>query len=71
MTKDRKRSEGSRKSVNYDMVGIFVQLCFNMGLKQEEMHGNYEELRDYVDELHKKIEELDKELQQFRNCLKT
>jgi predicted RNase H-like nuclease (RuvC/YqgF family) len=58
-----------RKNSNYDMLGVFVQLCFNMGLKLEELHESHEELQDYVNELHKKIARLDQELQDFRDSL--
>jgi hypothetical protein len=65
------KNRGNRKNSNYDMLGIFVQLCFNMGLKLEEMHTNNEELVEHVEKLSEKISLLDKELQAFRDCLKS
>jgi hypothetical protein len=63
------KNRGNRKNSNYDMMGIFVQLCFNMGLRLEESHARYEELLEYVDELHEKITQFDKELKNFRDSL--
>jgi predicted RNase H-like nuclease (RuvC/YqgF family) len=64
-----KRSAESRKNTNYDMLGVFIQLCFNMGLKLEELHESHDELQECVNELQEKVECLDKELQCFRDSL--
>jgi uncharacterized coiled-coil DUF342 family protein len=65
-----KRGKGREKeSVHYDMVGIFVQLCYKTSMKLEELHASHEELQEYVDELHKKLAQFDKELKDFRDSL--
>jgi hypothetical protein len=63
------KMKGNRKNSNYDMLGIFVQLCFNMGLRLEELQENHDELQEYLEQVSRKIEKLDNELQEFRNSL--
>jgi predicted RNase H-like nuclease (RuvC/YqgF family) len=69
--KSEERGKERRNKTNYDMLGIFVQLCYKMGVRLEELHGSHEELQEYVDELHEKIANLNQELQAFRDCLKS